>query len=371
LLIPFDVSFAKAAFATAALFGAMLLVFWYLSLDTAGEPFYWFEGVSIWPTEVFRMVAAGLSLVFLYNAVGALRRSRDQLTASVLEHVRQETCDAADTGAGRGHWWDWIKPGAWGIRYSRDHTSLMSLWDEYRRLSGFPARWRRLIPQVFVYGCFGFVLLFGVFTAPSTPFRGSASEAVDRLSVLLSVFSFLALIFFVVDETRLCEQFIRRVTDLWRRKSTLEMETGLIRFSIDLIAARTQVVGRLIDYPFIILLILIVGRIRLFDNWEVSAGLVLLWGFSAGYAVICGVLLSRAAEYLREAAIKSLTAKREEARRTAKPDEVAEISRVMEEISTQNAGAFAPWTQHPVFRAVLFPTSGLGLASLFEYFSIG
>jgi len=83
LLIPFDVSFAKAAFASAALFGAMLFMFWYLSLDPAGEPFYWFEGVSIWPTEVFRMVAAGLSLVFLYNAVGALRRSRDQLTTTV------------------------------------------------------------------------------------------------------------------------------------------------------------------------------------------------------------------------------------------------------------------------------------------------
>jgi len=71
---------------------------------------------------------------------------------------------------------------------------------------------------------------------------------VDRLIVFLSVFSFLALIFFVVDETRLCEQFIRRLTDLWRRKSTSETETGLIRFSIDLIAKRTQVVGRLIDY---------------------------------------------------------------------------------------------------------------------------
>jgi hypothetical protein len=118
-------------------------------------------------------------------------------------------------------------------------------------------------------------------------------------------------------------------------------------------------------------LILIVGRIRLFDNWDIPVGLVLLWGFSAGYAIVCGFLLGRAAEHFRQTTMKSLDIKRDEARKAGKPDEAEEINRVMEKISAESAGAFAPWTQHPVFRAVLFPTSGLGLASLFEYFSLG
>lgn len=245
----------------------------------------------------------------------------------------------------------------------------MPLWDEYRRLSEFPAQRRRVIPQVLLYGFFGLVLLFGVFTTPHTPFRGSVSAVADRLIVFLSVFSFLVLIFFVVDETRLCEQFIRRLTDLCCRNSKPGAETRLIRFSLDLIAERTKVVGRLIDYPFIVLLILIVGRMRLFDNWDVPLGLVLLWGLSAGYAIVCAFLLGRAAEHLRRAAIKRLTIKRDEAREAGKTDDVEQISRVMNEISEESAGAFAPWTQHPIFRAVLFPTSGFGLASLFEYFS--
>ena len=262
LLIPFDVSLAKAAFASAALLGVTLVVFWRLSLDPAGEPFYWFEGVSIWPTEIFRTIAAGLSLFFLYNAVGALRRSRDQLTDSVTQHVGDEGLDAVKAVAGQGSWWSCLKPGSWGIRYSRHHTGLLSLWEEYKRLSGFPAQRRRLIPQVLVYGCFGAVLLLGVFTAPFIPFRGSVSEVADRLIVFISVLSLLVLTFFVVDETRLCEQFIRRLTDLCCRNRTSETEMRMTCFSIDLIAKRTQVVGRLIDYPFIILLILIVGRIR-------------------------------------------------------------------------------------------------------------
>jgi hypothetical protein len=195
------------------------------------------------------------------------------------------------------------------------------------------------------------------------------SAVVDRLIVFFSVFSFLALIFFVVDETRLCEQFIRRLTELCSGNRRPEAETRLIRFSIDLIAERTKVVGRLIDYPFIVLLILIVGRMRLFDNWDVPLGLVLLWGLSASYAIVCAFLLGRAAEHSRQAAIKRLTITRDEAREAGKTDDVEQISRVMDEISGESAGAFAPWTQHPIFRAVLFPTSGFGLASLFEYFS--
>jgi hypothetical protein len=369
LLIPFDVSLAKAAFGGAFLLIVMLLVFWRLSLDPEGEPFYWLEGVSIWPTELLRMIAAGLSLVFVFKAVRALRRNYEQLTRRVPQQTVQNGQHGMETTASQASWRDWIRPSAWGIYYSCHHTTLMSLWDEYRRFSEFQAQWRRVVPQVLLYGLLGMVLLLGVFTPPHTPFRGSVSAVVDRLIVFLSVLSFLALIFFVVDETRLCEQFIRRLTELSCGNSRPVAEPRLIRFSIDLIAERTKVVGRLIDYPFIVLLILIVGRMRLFDNWDVPVGLVLLWGLSAGYAIVCAFLLGRAAEHLRQAAIARLAVTRDEARQAGKTDDVEQISRVMGEISEENSGAFAPWTQHPIFRAVLFPTSGLGLASLLEYFS--
>jgi hypothetical protein len=369
LLIPFDLALAKAAFGGAFLLVVMLLIFWRLSLDPEGEPFFWLEGVSIWPTELLRMIAAGLSIIFVLKAVRTLRHNDERLTRSISQHTEQNGQQATETTASRASWRDWVNPGAWGIHYSRHHTSLMSLWNEYGRLSEFPAQRRRVIPQVFLYGFLGLVLLFGVFTAPHTPFRGSVSAVADRLIVFLSVFSFLALIFFVVDETRLCEQFIRRLTKLCCENSRPEAETRHIRFSIDLIAERTKVVGRLIDYPFIALLILIVGRMRLFDNWDVPVGLVLLWGLSAGYAIVCAFLLGRAAEHLRQAAITRLTTTRGEAREAGKAESVEQISRVIDEISEESAGAFAPWTQHPVFRAVLFPTSGVGLASLFEYFS--
>ena len=369
LLIPFDVSLAKAAFGAAFLFIVVLLVFWRLSLDPEGEPFLWFEGVSIWPTELIRMLAAGLSVILMLIAVRRLRRNYRELSSRVLSYTEQAGEQVPESAASQAGWTDWIKPGSWAISYRPHHTGLVSLWEEYGRLSECPAQRRRVIPQVLLYGLLGVVLLFGVFTPPHTPFRGSVSAVADRLIVFLSVFSFLALIFFVVDETRLCEQFIRRLTDLCAGSARPEAETRLIRFSIDLVAERTKVVGRLIDFPFIVLFILIISRMRLFDNWDAPVGLVVLWGLSAGYAIVCAFLLGRAAEHLRQAALKRLTTARDDARKARKIDGADQISRITDEISEESTGAFAPWTQHPIFRAVLFPTSGLGLASLFEYVS--
>jgi hypothetical protein len=323
--------------------------------------------VSIWPTEVFRVSAAALSLFFLYRAVGALRRNRARITSDMLQQTEQEALQTTEVHAATPGWRAWVNPSAWGIHYNSRHTTLMSLWDEYARLSEPAWRRSRVIPQAVVYGFFGFALLLGVFTPPHTPFRGSLSEAADKVALCLSVFAFIALTFYVVDETRLCEQFIRRLTDLSCRTPTLEPR--LIRFSVNVVAARTKVVSRLIDYPFIILLILIVGRMRLFDNWDVPVGLVLLWGISAGYAIVCAFLLGRAAEHLRQAAIMRLQPARDEAKEAGETDRAERIDHALQGIATESAGAFAPWTQHPVFRAILFPTSGFGLASLLEYFS--
>ena len=367
LLIPFDVALAKAIFAGVALLGATVFLFWRLSLDPAGEPFYWVEGVSIWPTEVFRVIAAALSLSFLYRAVNALRRNRVRMTDEIKQHTEQEAFQAAESLAAKPGWRAWVNPSAWGICYSHRHTTLMSLWDEYRRLSEPAWRRSRVIPQAAVYGFFGFALLLGVFTPPHTPFRGLVSEGVDKVVLFLSVFTFIALTFFVVDETRLCEQFIRRLTDL--SCLTHQSEPRFIRFSVDVVAARSKVVSRLIDYPFIILLILIVGRMRLFDNWDVPLGLILLWGISAGYAVVCAFLLGRAAEHLRQAAIMRLKPVRDEAKAAGEIDRAERLDHDLQGIETESRGAFAPWTQHPIFRAILFPTGGFGLASLLEYFS--
>ena len=60
---------------------------------------------------------------------------------------------------------------------------------------------------------------------------------------------------------------------------------------------------------------------------------------------------------------------RDEAKAAGEIERPERIDHDLQGIETESRGAFAPWTQHPVFRAILFPTGGFGLASLLEYFS--
>jgi len=46
----------------------------------AGEPFAWFEGVSVWPTEWLRMLAVVLALIFLVASFRSLRENDEDVT---------------------------------------------------------------------------------------------------------------------------------------------------------------------------------------------------------------------------------------------------------------------------------------------------
>ena len=45
-----------------------------------GEPFAWFEGISLWPTELLRMIAMVMSIYFLYKAYTKVHKSNRELT---------------------------------------------------------------------------------------------------------------------------------------------------------------------------------------------------------------------------------------------------------------------------------------------------
>ena len=50
--------------------------------DYAGEPFRWFEGLSMWPSELLRVLGFVLAVVFLFAACA---RSQDQPEADRYE----------------------------------------------------------------------------------------------------------------------------------------------------------------------------------------------------------------------------------------------------------------------------------------------
>src|SRR5438046_4897545 len=128
------------------------------------------------------------------------------------------------------------------------------------------------------------------------------------------------------------------------------------------VALRTQVVAPLIWYPLIFLTLLVVACSSFFDNWTWPASLILIYAITAAWALGSAILLRRAAEQLRETALNDLRRFRligheVDAKRQTFDELIAEIRDL-------KTGAFAPLTDQPFIRAVLFPGACLGLLAV-------
>ncbi len=185
---------------------------------------------------------------------------------------------------------------------------------------------------------------------------------------------------YVVDAVWLCKRFIDRLAakpTAWPRELLKKHESArnLDPYFLDdwldirFIARLTKAVGVLIYYPFIVLALMLIARDGYFDDWDFPVGLMAMYVLGVVCIVACAVLLRRAAEEARKKAVGNLKNKLFLVKgRGPKHGHVADqISLTIQEIEAEREGTFAPWAQHPVFGAVLFPSGGVGLIALLEY----
>ena len=179
-----------------------------------------------------------------------------------------------------------------------------------------------------------------------------------------------------------------------RRSLVVEQDASDL-LDAQLIADRTEVVGKLIIYPFIVLAILIVARVGFFDHWPWPLSLVIIFSIMSSYALACAVIMRRAGENARQKILERLqerlsqahagrgarrcldeadeaeAARHEQARAGTLDEErrsirVDQIRLLIEEVQRLQRGAFAPWSRHPIVKAVLLPFGGLGAVLLLD-----
>ena len=58
----------------------LLVSFVLVPLQTrSGEPFEWMEGISIWPTEIIRILAIVLALFYFWSTHRVLEKNKDEI----------------------------------------------------------------------------------------------------------------------------------------------------------------------------------------------------------------------------------------------------------------------------------------------------
>ena len=341
--------------------------------SAADEPLAFLSGISIWPTEMLRLIVVMLALHFMIKAGIDLRANERKLTKLFcFKPLPLTRFSWADLGIGLEHW-----------HASRSKTprpkakfSAEEAWHFYLRRHKFWPRCIRIAILVALYSAFSFCLL-SLFPRSLPPARGEMAFQFDAVVLFLSTISVMILSFYVVDAIQLNSNFIRmfarevtrwggKVVESTHRTPPLTEEELSAYHEIFFVAERTQIVARLIWYPIVALSLMFVARSSFFDNWTWAVSLMVLFALNAAWPIGSAVLLRRAAEQLRDAALSDLQLWRVRGR--TDPEKREMFDELIAEIRGLKKGAFAPLTEQPFVRAIIVPSGGLGLIALAQRF---
>ena len=457
----------KRVLAVLAMVVIVLLPAWYvwqIQLQAAhphGEPLFWMEGVSAWPTELLRLLIAYLCLGFcLWTRVRVMKNKQAlieeyHLPARLDNYqafqmwCRHRLQDQEENAAPRGtrlarlHAQWARRPGLFGraaakllywwrvallVRIShlgsfgKPSPELMArlsplhqrdpeprlhasdVWLDYNGMGYLHSRLLRVIPCIVIYFLIG-MLAFLFWGLPFDPLRGGSAslglegspaggwwdcflhptgKALDQIALWASLLAFWLLIFFVLDATLLCRQFIRTLTHKhvgWAESTYRKFRERMAIpkyyleewIDIQVISRRTSAIMPLIYFPFFTLSIMIFSRSTMFDRWDWPIGLILMTGLNAVFVLVAAWLLRGAAEEARWNCLRSLRAKHLELLSgRVERDEATEkfevqsdrltkqVEQLMKEIEQNRNGAFAPVSEQPAIKALLLPFGGAG-----------
>jgi hypothetical protein len=212
------------------------------------------------------------------------------------------------------------------------------------------------------------------------PCRGRLSCTIDSFMTLSSAALVVFLNLAVFDAVMLCRRWIGWVTAStggWseqvqekylreyglRPDQKVEFEKLKYLAAVDLIGRRTEVVNRLIRYPFIALLIMMAARNDYFDIWNYPLLLLFSWAVNVVLALLAAFLLYQAASQAKAAMLAGLSRQMVQALGGNDHDiRTKQVQFIINEVEGNEQGAFVPLYQQPVIESSLY-----GLVALLQY----
>jgi hypothetical protein len=214
------------------------------------------------------------------------------------------------------------------------------------------------------------------------PSRGGLSRTMHTALMYPTIVVMLFLIFFVADATLLCLCFVRglrlhRFNWPARTVQLFENRLGLLREHLDdwidlqFVARRTRCVSALIYYPFIVLSLVLISRSSMFDDWHMPLSTLVLSVISVAIVLTCAMALRRMAEASRQHALHAVQDRllRAKGQQGSAPL-AAQLEILLKRIEELHEGAFAPFSQQPLLKALLLPFATYGGSALLDYMTL-
>ncbi|OYY94822.1 MAG: hypothetical protein B7Y41_04425 [Hydrogenophilales bacterium 28-61-23] len=355
-----------------------------------GEPFSWVEGVSSWPSVLLRVVTGLLSIYLLLRGIRRLRQNDRKLTerffhdhtTTVLTRIRPSLGVRLWHALKRGRVCRCLLPGRlwrWFKGEQPERRSAIFIWRDAVQPRSGAALFGRMLLGVLVLMTFaGLLASLLPGEPPNQPFRGDIAQSVHRHTLVFALLSFVFLLVFVVDSIRRTCRLATGLSGatLWPEDAEREFGCAGSRhcddwLDIQLIAARTEVVGGFIYYPFVILSLLILARSSVFDNWQIPVNLGVIFILYLLIALAAAMSLRNAAERARRHAIANISRDIIAALgQDAAKAKVDQMKLMKEAILAEHRGAFSSFLRQPWIKAVLLPLGSFSGIQLLEYLSL-
>lgn len=332
------------------------------------EPLALFEGVSAWPATAIRVGAAVFALGALLVIPRRLRAAHERIRREFLLFA---PADRRRPGVSMS--WRWLI----GRRAKGDDRPLRmdDVWDGIGTWTARDA-WKpiRLV---------GYVALFHFAVGPffalspiSSPVRGEVAYLLERFSTLVAVWSYVALVFCVLEIYFMCSRLIARVAEPGSTTVPLHClrtehrHTGLRashsdrRLRMRLVASITREIEGLVYFPVIALCGMIAARASVFDWWTWPPVLVATFVLFFVLLLLCELNMrnvvqrekSRAAEFFQQQALKY----------AGDGDASKRIALVRTELEDLRGGAFSPVLEHSIVRSAFLPLIVYGSSQLLD-----
>lgn len=140
-----------------------------------------------------------------------------------------------------------------------------------------------------------------------------------------------------------------------------------------LLAEHTEKIGPLIVFPFVLIALLIVSRSRLLDNWAPGGVVMVALATYLLWAVAVAAMVNVIAEIARRDAVNNMRADLLWMEGRGKPYDglAGRFKGVIDEVVNLRQGAFAPFFEQPLVRAILVAVGGAGGVQLLEVILFG
>jgi len=371
-------------------------VIW-ISGQDGEEPLRWLDGVSIWPSEFVRLAVVVLGVAFLVHERGHLKRGEARI-ADEFFPPKKGASPSPPKKAWLMAFWDDLRTrdarkALWGRIFPSGSENpcrgglvdVERLWADYQKWTSPTAFGSRLALGAVLYALVALVLISQ--DPPITPGRGTVSLALDHITVTAAFFVTSLVLVATLGRVAVSTLFLRRLfgkgaeaklsdwnPETLRRFCGASCEASSTYVDLVLSAHLTEVVSDVVFYPFILSVLLLVARSRLFDNWVTPWGLMAVVAFGLALVIIGALALRSSAERIRRYTIERLTNAQFGARDSmaSEPDKNEPCDpdklKLMREVATNlRQGAFAPLSEQPIVRALILPFGGAGALSILEY----